>query len=215
MHDESYHHRVREEKRLAAVRAATDLFLEQGYERTSLQQIAKRADVSSATLFKRYPTKAALFAAMVEEFWELEDRCQGATAVGDPRHGLTKIGLDYAHRMRRPEMVAIYRLIISEALRFPDLGQVLYDQGKGPYLDRLEHYLAAERDAGLLEIDDVAAVARAFLATISGQAFWPELVVPGCGGSDAKVEAIVASAVDMLLARYARTKHARLGATVP
>jgi len=48
--EDSYHQRIKEEKRSAAVRAAMELFLEEGYERTSLQQVAGRADVSTATL---------------------------------------------------------------------------------------------------------------------------------------------------------------------
>ncbi len=202
MGDETYHQRVKEEKRMAAVQAATELFLEQGYERTSLQQIAKRADVSTATLFKRYPTKAALFEAMVEAFWTVENKCAGAMPAGNPKTGLRKIGLDYAKRMRAPEMVAIYRLIVSEALRFPDLGQMLFDKGKGPYLDRLNAYLVAEVKAGTLKALDVPAASRAFLATIAGQVFWPELVVPGCGGTDREMEAAVDQAVSMMLARY-------------
>jgi TetR/AcrR family transcriptional regulator, regulator of autoinduction and epiphytic fitness len=203
VNDESYHQRVKEEKRLAAVRAATDLFLEQGYERTSLQQVAKRADLSTATLFKRYPTKAALFSAIVEEFWTVDNRCGRTTPIGNPRQGLTKIGLDYARRMRQREMVALYRLIVSEALRFPDLGRTLYDRGKGPYLELLEQYLAAERDAGSLHIENIPMAARAFLATIAGQVFWPELVAPGCGGSDEETQTVVAHAVEMALTKQA------------
>ncbi len=203
MNDESYHQRIKDEKRMAAVKAATELFFEQGYERTSLQQVAKRADVSTATLFKRYPTKAALFEAIVEQFWLVENKCEGAPPAGTPRAGLRKIGLDYARRMRRPEMVAIYRLIIAEALRFPDLGQMLFDKGKGPYLDWLSAYLDAEVQAGELAVPDIPDAARAFLAGIAGQAFWPELVGPGCGGTDEEMIEIVDEAVTTMLARYA------------
>jgi TetR/AcrR family transcriptional regulator, regulator of autoinduction and epiphytic fitness len=204
MGDATYHQRVKEEKRVAAVQAATELFLEQGYERTSLQQVAKRADVSTATLFKRYPTKAALFEAIVEAFWTVENTCSGSTPTGNPQAGLRKIGLDYAKRMRGAEMTAIYRLIIAEALRFPDLGQMLFDKGKGPYLDWLNAYLEAEVRAGALGVPDVPAASRAFLATIAGQVFWPELVVPGCGGTDSEVGVIVDQAVAMMLARYGK-----------
>ncbi len=202
MKDETYHQRVKEEKRASAVQAAMELFLEQGYDRTSLAQIAKRADVSTATLFKRFPTKASLFEAIVEQFWEVEAKCEGPMATGSPKAGLRKIGLDYMRRMRRPEMVGIYRLIIAEALRFPDLGQMLFDRGKGPYLQRLNHYLAAEVEAGSLSVADVPQASRQFLATIAGQAFWPELVVPGCGGSEAEGNAVVDEAVKTMLARY-------------
>src|SRR5580700_6013971 len=69
---ETYHQRIKEEKRMAAVEAAMALFLEQGYDRTSLQQVAQRAELSTGTLFKRFPTKASLFEAIVEQFWKVE-----------------------------------------------------------------------------------------------------------------------------------------------
>jgi AcrR family transcriptional regulator len=73
--EEAYHQRVKEEKRSAAVQAAMELFLEKGYARTSPLQVARRADLSSAILFKGFPTKAALFEAIVEEFWAAESDC--------------------------------------------------------------------------------------------------------------------------------------------
>lgn len=200
--EDSYHQRIKEEKRTAAVRAAMALFLEQGYERTSLQQVARRAEVSTATLFKRFPTKAALFEAIIEESWQIESPCEGALPTGDPRRGLHKIGANYVAKMRTPEMAAVYRLIISEALRFPDLGQILYDRGKAPYLAWLNTYLAAEVRAGELAVPDVARASREFLALIAGQAFWPELVVPGCGGDAEEAELVVTQAVAFMLARY-------------
>lgn len=204
MNDETYHQRLRGEKRAAAVQAAMELFLDQGYHRTSLQQIAKRAEVSTATLFKRFPTKAVLFEAIVEEFWAVEVDCSSTPAPGDPAAGLHKIGLDYAQRMRQPEMQALFRLIVSEALRFPDLGQMLYDKGFGPYLFRLSAYLEAETGAGLLNVTNPLFAARQFLAVVAGQAVWPELMVRGCGGTEDDVIVVVEEGVAMMLARYGK-----------
>jgi hypothetical protein len=58
-------------------------------------------------------------------------------------------------------------------------------------------------------VPDRATAARQFLAVIAGQAFWPELVVPGCGGTQAEVAAIVDEAVAMMLARYGKKSGRR------
>jgi TetR/AcrR family transcriptional regulator, regulator of autoinduction and epiphytic fitness len=203
MMDGGYHHRIKEEKRTAVVRAAMKLFLEQGYERTSLQQIGKRADVSTATLFKRFPTKAALFEAMVEDFWAAPPPCPEKALSEDPAVGLRKMGVSYALLLRSPDMQAIYRLIISEAPRFPDLGRTVYDRAKGPFLKRLEDYLRTQAAAGRLVIDNIETASNQFLAVITGQSFWPELIGLGCGGSNDEVEQIVEDAVKLMLARYA------------
>jgi TetR/AcrR family transcriptional regulator of autoinduction and epiphytic fitness len=203
MTDIGYHQRIKEEKRTAVVRAAMELFLEQGYERTSLQQIGKRADVSTATLFKRFPTKAALFEAMVEDIWAVPPPCPEKALSENPAIGLRKMGLSYALLLRSPDMQAIYRLIISEAPRFPDLGHTVYDRAKGPFLKRLQDYLLAQAVAGRLVIDNVEAASNQFLAVITGQSFWPELIGRGCGGTNEDVEQVVEEAVKLMLARYA------------
>lgn len=201
----TYHQRVKEEKRQAAVQAATDLFLEQGYERTSLQQVAKRAGVSTATLFKRYPTKAALLEAIVDEFWNVRNTREEEVPYGNPRVVLTGLGMAYAQRLRAPEMIAIYRLIIAETLHFPGLGKMLFDNGEGHFVGWLSDYLAAEVKAGVLVVPDALAASRSFLATIAGQVFWPELVLPGSGGTEAEVSALIDRTVTAMLTLHART----------
>lgn len=180
------------------------LFLEQGYERTSLQQVAKQANVSTATLFKRFPTKSALFEAMVEDFWSAEPPSGEPMPTGSPEAGLREIGLEYARRMRRPEIQAIYRVIIAESQRFPDLGLMITDKVKRPFLERLKAYLLAEDRAGTLVVPDAQVAANQFLALIAGQNFWPELMAPGCGGTDAEAAATVVEAVTTLIARYSK-----------
>jgi AcrR family transcriptional regulator len=204
--DASYHRRIKEEKRTAVVRAAMELFLEQGYERTSLQQIGKRADVSTATLFKRFPTKAALFEAMVEDFWAVPPACPERALSENPEVGLRKMGTSYAMLLRSPDMQAIYRLIISEAPRFPDLGRTVYEKAKRPFLKRLQEYLTLQATTGRLTVDDVEVASEQFLAIITGQSFWPELVGPGCGGTGTDVEKVVEEAVKLMLARYASSR---------
>jgi TetR/AcrR family transcriptional regulator of autoinduction and epiphytic fitness len=199
MATETYHQRIRAEKRLAALQAAMQLFLEQGYERTSLQQVATRAEVSTATLFKRFPTKAALFQAMVQEYWSAESFCSNDLPTGSPENGLRKLGTDYLRRMRRSEMQAIYRVIISESSRFPDLGQMLFNNSKGPFLERIKAYLLTEMQAGTLSVDSAEVAADQFLAMLSGQCFWPELVAPGCGGTDQDAADAIVQAVATLL----------------
>ena len=91
-----YHAQIKAENRARIIRAARDLFLARGYDKTSLAQIAKEARVSTGTLFKRYPTKAALFAAVTAEQWQLDTEYAAPPPPGDPRHGLDHIGRDYA-----------------------------------------------------------------------------------------------------------------------
>ena len=206
MDDEGYHRRLKEEKRIAALQAAMQLFCERGYERTSLQQIAERARISTATLFKRYPSKPALFEAIVEEFWRVEGPLVGIPPAGNPAAGLHALGSDYARRMRRPEMAALYRVIIAEVSRSPQLGRSQAERNKGPYLDRISTYLAAEATAGTRSIPDVRRAAHQFMGLITAEVLNPGLLFVDFVATDAETEAAVDEAVKTIVARYARAE---------
>src|SRR3954452_18691475 len=91
----TYHQRVAQEKRALIVTAATALFLELGYDRTSLAQIAERSGVSRATLFKQLPTTAAPSAAILTESWPAADE-EDPPPAGNLVDGLGTIGRRYA-----------------------------------------------------------------------------------------------------------------------
>ena len=200
---QKYRARIVAEKRRVLTDAAADLFLEKGYDQTSLEDVAVAAAVSSATLYKHFPTKAALFGGIMEHLWETgPDSPADPPEQGDPRTALAAIGSDYAALLGQPRTVALFRVIIAEAVRFPELGKNLYERGKKPYLDRLNGYLAGEVARGRLEIDDVALASRQFLGMINDIVFWPRLLIVDLQVDEDEVRKVVASAVDVFLVRY-------------
>jgi len=203
---EAYRARIAREKRSAILDAAVSLFLEAGYDRTTLEQVARAADVSTGTLFKHFPTKAALFGAIMARVWESDAGAEAPAppAAGDPRAGLSAIGLDYARLLRAPNVEGLFRVIVAEAPRFPELGRELYARGKKPYLDHLHRYLEAECAAGTLAVEDVAMAARQFLGMINDLIFWPRFLVVDLEIADGDVRRVVSEAVETFAARYGR-----------
>ncbi|MFW0782878.1 TetR/AcrR family transcriptional regulator [Gordonia sp. CPCC 206044] len=198
----TYHQRVAEEKRALIVQAATELFLELGYDRTSLARIAECSGVSRATLFKQFPSKAALFDAIVTESWSTADE-EEAPPAGDVVRGLGVIGRRYAALLGRAQMSDLFRIVIAELPRFPELADAQFSNGKMPYFESLRSYLLAEHDAGTVRIDDVDLAATQFLGMISNYVFWPALLVPGWEVSSERTAQVVEEAVRTFAARYA------------
>lgn len=198
----TYHQRVAQEKRALIVRAATDLFLELGYDRASLARIAQNAEVSKATLFRQFPTKAALFDAIVTESWAGADPLDLPSA-GNLAAGLTMIGHRYAALLTRPEMTDLFRIVIAELPRFPELAKAQFAQGKMPYFESVQRYLLEESQAGTADIPDAELAATQFLGMISNFLFWPRLLVPGWKVTDDRAAEVVDEAVQTMLARYA------------
>lgn len=198
----AYHRRVAEEKRAAIIGAATGLFLASGYDSTSLARIAEAAGVSKATLFKQFPTKAALFDAIVTESWQVEDSRGPQPAADDLRAGLTTIGLRYVELLTRPGMSALFRIVIAELPRFPELGEAQFSRGKMPYFESVSRYLAAADTAGTATVGDPDLAATQFLGMISNFVFWPTLLLTDWAPERAAIEQAVTEAVNTMIARY-------------
>lgn len=198
----SYHRELATSKRESVLAAATELFLEDGYDRTSLARIAERAGVSKATLFKQFPTKAALFEATV--------LAAGGTAVPEPvdvpladfAAGLVVLGRAYAELVTRPEMTALMRTVISESPRFPELRERTFDFGTLPVLAALGRYLRDAHAAGVAEIDDPDTASAQFLGMIASSVFWPRLVHGTWSITDEEQDQVIEAAARTIAARY-------------
>jgi len=199
----TYHRRVAEQKRAAITEAATRLFLDAGYAGTSLAKVAEAAGVSKATLFKQFPTKAALFDAIVTESWTVEDDLRPPT--GDLRAGLTAIGRRYVDLLTRPGMAALFRIVIAELPRFPELGEAHFEHGKMPYFDSVRRYLDTENALGTAKLDNTELAATQFLGMISNYVFWPRMLLMNWAPDDASMAHVVDEAVLMMEARYRAT----------
>ncbi|MBC8991073.1 TetR/AcrR family transcriptional regulator [Micromonospora chalcea] len=199
----AYHQRVAEEKRALIVQAATELFLELGYDRASLARVAAGAGVSKATLFKQFPTKAALFDAIVIDSWA-RNEVADVPPAGDLTAGLTVLGRHYATLLNRPEMTDLFRIVIAELPRFPELARAHFAQGKLPYFESVRIYLSAEHDAGAADVADPEMAATHFLGMISNYLLWPRLVLPDWTVTPDRTTAVVDEAVRTMVARYGR-----------
>ncbi|MFI5930758.1 TetR/AcrR family transcriptional regulator [Actinoplanes sp. NPDC051494] len=197
----AYHQRVAREKRALIVQAATGLFLELGYDRASLARVADSAGVSKATLFKQFPTKAALFDAIVIDSWA-EKHVADAPPAGDLTAGLTVLGRRYAALVVQPEMTDLFRIVIAELPRFPELAKAHFAQGKLPYFEAVRTYLVTEHDAGAADIADPEMAVTQFLGMISNYLFWPRLVLPDWTVTPERTTEVVDEAVRTMVARH-------------
>lgn len=201
--DVTYHQRVAQQKRGAILDAASQLFLELGYDRTSLAKIAERADVSRATLFKQFPSKASLFDDMVRQSWRTDDEDLVTPPAGDVQAGLVEIGTQYAALISTREMTDLFRIVISELPRFPELAGAQFTLGKMPYFQRVRDYLESEVAAGTATVADLDLTSTQFLGMIANYLLWPKLLIPGWSVTSERQATVVAEAATTTAARIA------------
>ncbi len=172
----SYHREVAAANRAAILGAAMQLFLESGYDRTPLARVAERAEVSRATLFKQFPTKAELFEATVLAAGGDPAPEPLDIPTGDFFSGLAVLGRAYAELLIRPRMVSLMRTVIAESHHFPELRERTFDFGTLPVLQALRGYLRDAHTAGDAVVEDPDLVSAQFLGMIASAVFWPRFM---------------------------------------
>jgi TetR/AcrR family transcriptional regulator, mexJK operon transcriptional repressor len=154
-------------KRRAILDAATTLFLHDGYQATSMDQIAAAAAVSKQTVYKQFADKQSLFREIVADtVAEVADPVAQQVASLRDSSDLEADLLDLAHALLaqviQTRVMQLRRLVIAEAGRFPDLGRLFYERGPGRTIAALAtafQHLAAR---GALQADDPQTAAEHF-----------------------------------------------------
>lgn len=199
----AYHRHVAAKNRAAILEAATGLFLELGYDRTPLARVADGAGVSKATLFKQFPTKAALFEAAVLAAGDTPDSEPLEPPSGDFHAGLIGLGMAYAELLSRPRMADLMRAVIAESARFPELRERTFDFGTLPVLRALRQFFQAANTQGTANVNDLDGAAAQFLGMIATVVFWPRLVHGNWSLTDEETLHTVDEAARTIVARYA------------
>ena len=118
--------------------AATALFLELGFGRTTLDKVSKRSGTGKSALYGRYPDKAALFAAVVERsIYQMFDGMAPINPGGDVADRLRHVGIELANSLLVPRCVALMRITAAEAVNFPDLATMAYRVSFEGSIDRV------------------------------------------------------------------------------
>jgi TetR/AcrR family transcriptional regulator, mexJK operon transcriptional repressor len=131
--------------------AACEAFREEGYQ-VSIDRIAARAQVARQTLYNHFHSKEALFGEVVRH--SIQSVLVTLDGDGDVRPTLLAFGDAYRTRLLSPEGLAIFRTMVAEAPRFPELAKQFFRQGPHTTRKRLAKYLAHAMEAGELRKDD-------------------------------------------------------------
>lgn len=160
------HKERRKTKKTLIIEAAADLFLQHGYDGTSIDMIAERADVSRQTIYNQYESKETLFSAITAELLRniLLPLASSLNRQDGLRGTLTAFGRHLLKTMLSPRTVALYRLTITEAQRFPILGRVVYASGIEAAEKDFAAYLCAQRG---LSVPDPYLAAQQFFALVT------------------------------------------------
>jgi AcrR family transcriptional regulator len=165
-----------DETRALILDAARREFAASGYAATNTESVARRAGISTKTLYRLVPNKAALFEAMITD---RIDRfasvvrlraCEG----GDVETALREALLVCGELILDGDVIALQRMILSESDKFPDIAETFYHKAIKRTEGTLASWLNTQQKRGLIAIDDAEAAAGMLLGML---AFQPQRAV--------------------------------------
>ncbi|WP_068273619.1 TetR/AcrR family transcriptional regulator C-terminal domain-containing protein [Aldersonia kunmingensis] len=150
---------------------ALDVFVENGFERSTIDAIAAAAGMAKRTIYARYPDKASLFEAAVQravDRWVVPIETLRNAETDGLEATLVAIATIRFERFTSADGVALQRILNAEGYRFPELYRLAFDQGTVPALQVIADVLRGHAASGEIEIDEPEVVAGAFLAMTVG-----------------------------------------------
>lgn len=162
-------------KRDEILEVAGAVFLELGYERTSMAEIAVRVGGSKATLYGYFPSKDALFLAIAQRLAERYvlpalARLEESTEV-DVRSALRVFAEQFLAFVSSTEAVATHRIIISHAAH-SDMGRGFFELGPQRGIEALTRYLSGAMSRGQIRKADASVAAIHLFALLTHGEMW-------------------------------------------
>lgn len=183
---------------------ARDVFLRDGYEGASVDQIARAAGVSKATLYSYFPDKRILFVEVAKT--ECQRQADIAMAemnmANPPREVLTFAATHMLGFFLSDFGQQVYRTIVAEAGRFPELGREFYRNVPMRVRGKMVDYFREAIGRGQLEIDDLTLAADQFTELCKVRLHGQFILGVRNEFTPDEVRAVIDGAVDMFLARY-------------
>ena len=195
--------RLTDRKRDAIVQAAIVEFRANGFEATSVDKVAARAEVSKRTLYNHFPSKDELFAAILHVLWEtsaseLQRAYEPARSV---REQMLELLQSKLAMLADDNFLALARVAIAAGLHSPERAQEMVariGEKDGGMLD----WMRAAQKHGALKAGDAAQAVKQLESLVKGVAFWPQVAMGQPRLTPAAQKKLAAATVDLFLSHY-------------
>lgn len=192
-----------EEKADAIREAAAILFMTEGVERTSMDAISQAAGVSKQTVYSHFNSKDDLFRACIASKVQMYGLDESQLPLDVPvEAALQKVGRQLLTLLSDPEVIQMFRLMISEANAFPKVVRSFHETGPRATLDHVAQVFAHYLDVDA-QHPRAHTAASEFVALIKGEFFMESLLGTRAGVSEKEVREHVAHCVGQIRTLYA------------
>ncbi|CAA7622211.1 Transcriptional regulator [Candidatus Terasakiella magnetica] len=189
-------------KREAILDAAQIAFLEEGYAATSMDAVATKAGVSKATIYAHFDSKDLLFAAVIHRRCESSEIYATPDKTLDARATLKAVATRLMTLLLSPEALSMYRVVVAESLRQPDLARAFYESGPARGKIEIGAIFSELHRRGELAVSDPWQAADQFVGMLRTDYFMRALL--GLAQKDGQtMDGIIDNAVETMVRAYA------------
>lgn len=154
------------ERQAGLIAAAASLFADKGFNGTTTKEIAKAAGVSEALVFKHFPTKRALYAAILAEKVTVDELLGTVAEAAKKRDDRRVFTLIAGFRIRPGADSTLLRLLLFSALEGHELSEMFFDKHHRVFYDHLATYIETRIAEGAFRSVDPLLTARAFIGMV-------------------------------------------------
>ena len=183
---------------------AREVFLRNGFEGASVDDIARASGVSKATLYTYFPDKRAMFMEMARAqceaqaeamLQEIDTNAPAAQVLAQAARGVLRLILSEFG-------IKVFRICVAEADRFPELGQQFYETGPAMGRKHVAEFLRLAHARGELRVDDPEMAAAQFQELCKADIYMRVVFGIESRISEAEIERVVDEAVATFMARF-------------
>ena len=154
---------------------ATRMFLEQGFDATSMDGLAEAAAIGKATLYARYADKGALFVAVLRRaiprvYAPIEEEFRGKLAGAALEPTLRRVAKRLLDKATSHEACTLGRILAAQAPRYPDLAKLAVKEGMERQQRLVETVLTHFAGAHDFASDDIPLFSDLFISMVSARA---------------------------------------------
>jgi TetR/AcrR family transcriptional regulator of autoinduction and epiphytic fitness len=195
--------RLTDRKRDAIVQAAIVEFRDNGFEATSVDKVAARAEVSKRTLYNHFASKEELFAAILHVLWEssASELLRPYEPARPVREQLLALVQGKLAMLADENFLALARVAIAAGLHSPERARDMvqrFAEKDGAMVD----WVRAAQKHGALKAGDAAQAYRQLECLVKGVAFWPQVAMGQPRLAPAARKKLAAATVDLFLSYY-------------
>jgi AcrR family transcriptional regulator len=193
------------------VSAANELFVELGFQATTMDKVAQRAKISKLSIYRHFDNKEALFSAAItagcHQLFAPQAILEGADGSAEDR--LMAVGSSLLRTLLRPDVRSVEAMVMADKTNQSSLSKLHYEAGPAHVIAQIEALLRQLHAKALLNVPDPRGSARLFAALFKGSDLL--MIVrfdQARAADDSEIESYCRSAVTMFIAAHGGNDHA-------